>query len=766
MGSGMFLLVSSKFRVGFLTSIFSVFISNTTIAQVESASAFSIPRLDEEPALVDFSGMRPGTSTAQSMARMDGFVQREPVDGVEPSQRTEVYFGYDDKNFYAIFLAFDVDQNQIRATLSSRENIEGDDSVELTIDSFNDQRTAYNFRVTPLGIQRDARWTEGRDMDVSWNAAWHSDGVLTDDGYMVKIAVPLVSIRFPAADIQTWRIQAGRFIPRLSEESYWPAYSLVRGGRLNQAALITGMSDLVPGSNKQFIPYIFSRRADTLQVNAPGGPLMRESSESEVGLDAKFVFHDSWVVDLTLNPDFSQVESDLPQVTVNERFEVQFPEQRPFFIENADFFKPTDASYLFTRRIVDPEAGLRLTGRQDGWGFGALLTNDLAPGLNRAEGDPLRGEKAQVSVLRGFKDFGGQNRVGTLIIDRQLAEGFNRLIGVDGRFYPDDNWIVTASAMNSETEPVLGGDTRSGLQRDLLVERRGRTFTTHLHWVDTEEDFVSQLGFQNRWYSADTEGMHSFHNLSFYPENSILNSWGPRISASYQSDKSGVKLYSSVGPSLNFNYSTTQLSAGFTDTAETLRPRDFLGLPNTRVYNYRTASGRITNDTLSSVSFDLQFVRGTALNVVPKHGLMPEIADTDRVDLSVLWRPTQQLRIDNTYLKASLDSKSGVKIFENEILRSSWNYQFTKEISLRFIAQYENTDAGPATRLRDRENVNFDVLMRYVINPLSAFYIGFNTNQRNFEIVDTTQGREIMLSDRLTKDGEQIFVKFSYLFQR
>lgn len=762
--------MSSFLRSNVLAKLMISFVFSLTYgissAQQVQTPAESAPRLESEPMLDDFAGMQPNTATAQSMARLDQFVQREPVDGIAPSQRTELYLGYDDRNFYAIFLAFDTEPEQIRATLSSRENIEGDDSVELTIDTFNDQRTAYNFRVTPLGIQRDARWTEGRNMDVSWNAAWQSDGVLTDNGYMVKISIPLVSIRFPSADIQTWRVQAGRFIPRISEESYWPAYSLVRGGRLNQAALITGMSDLVPGNNNQFIPYVFSRRADSLHLDAPGGPVMRRNSESELGLDAKFVFRDSWVFDVTLNPDFSQVESDLPQVTVNERFEVLFPEQRPFFIENADFFKPTDASYLFTRRIVDPEAGVRFTGRQDGWGFGALLMNDKAPGLNRAEGDPLNSEKARISVIRGFRDFGGQNRIGTLIIDRQLAEGYNRLVGVDGRFYPDDNWIVTASAMNSETEPVQGGEKRSGLQRDLLVERRGRTFTTHLHWVDTAEDFVSQLGFQNRWYRADTEGMHSFHQLNFYPEDSRLNSWGPRVSAAYQTDKSGVKLYSSVGPSLNFNYSTTLFNINLTDTAETLRPRDFAGLPRTRVYNYRTAGGQITNDTFSSLTFDLQYTQGTALNIVPPLGQLPEVADTNRIDLSVLWRPIQQLRIDNTYLKANLDTKEGAKIFENEILRSSWNYQFTKEISLRFITQYEKTDAGPATRLRDSENLNFDVLLRYVINPLSAFYVGYNTNQRNFEIIDTPDGREMVLSDNLTKDGQQIFVKLSYLFQR
>lgn len=142
-------------------------------------------------------------------------------------------------------------------------------------------------------------------MDLSWDAAWQSDGVLTDNGYMVKIAVPLAIIRFRSADVQTWRVQAGWFIPRLSEEPYWPAYLLVRGGRLNQAALITGMGDITPGSNSQVIPYIFFRRADVLQTNAPGGPAMRQSTEMEIGLDAKFVYQAAWVLELTINPDFS-----------------------------------------------------------------------------------------------------------------------------------------------------------------------------------------------------------------------------------------------------------------------------------------------------------------------------------------------------------------------------------------------------------------------------------------------------------------------------
>ena len=430
-----------------------------------------IPQLGAEPGLSDFAGMAPSTALARQMARIDGFVQREPIDGAPATQRTEVYLGYDQSHLYAVFLAFDTNPALIRANLASRENIGGDDSVELTIDTFNDQRTAYTFRVTPLGMQWDARWTEGfsnrSGFDTTWESVWDSDGEITDKGYMVSISVPLRGLRFPATADQVWRVQAGRQIPRLSEESFWPPYSITRDGRLNQTAMLTGIRNVSPGNNTQIIPYTFARNVDALDRSAAGGPAFVTDTEYDLGVDAKFVFNDAFVLDITLNPDFSQVESDEPQVTVNERFEVQYPERRPFFVENADFFA-TDSILLFTRRIVDPEGGLRFTGRSGQWGVGAMLMNDEAPGLNRAATDPLNGEKATIGVLRVFRDIAGQDRVGFTVTDRELAEGYNRVGSVDGKFRINQNWVTNMEYITTETEPALGN--RAGPRR------------AHHHW--------------------------------------------------------------------------------------------------------------------------------------------------------------------------------------------------------------------------------------------------------------------------------------------
>ena len=217
---------------------------------------------------------------------------------------------------------------------------------------------------------------------------------------------------------------------------------------------------------------------------------------------------------------------------------------------------------------------------------------------------------------------------------------------------------------------------------------------------------------------------------------------------------------------MGFRFETTSLNFNWTDYEEILKPGDFPGLNSVRSYDYDTWQVRLDNNTLETIQLKASYRQGTALNLVPQRGYLPSVADTNRIDLNVLVRPIDQLSIANTYFLTELETQSGTKIFSNEIVRSNWNYQFTKELSLRFIAQYDKTEAGPATRLKDDENLNFDVLLRYVINPWSAFYVGYNSNQSNFDIVDVEGERELIVANDLRRDGDQFFVKFSYLFQR
>lgn len=734
-----------------------------------SGAELDIPFTGEPPALEDFLSMDPPEAVRARMLRVSDFTQRVPNDGSPASHATDVYLAYDDRNLYAVFVAFDADPNAIRANLAPRENVDNDDRVGLLIDTFNDQRTAYGFRATPLGVQWDGRWSEinrGASYDSAYEAVWETDARLTDRGYVVLMTIPFRTMRFAETGEQLWRIQFERLIPRLSEESYWPAYTQRIDGRLNQAATLNGVSNVSPGRNIQLIPFAFVRSFDVLDPNLSGGAGFRDDTEEDFGLDAKLVLRDSFVFDLTLNPDFSQVESDQPQVTLNQRFEVQFPERRPFFLENADYFT-TETPLVFTRRIIDPEAGLKFTGRQGPWGIGTMLMNDEAPGLGRDPADPLAGESADIGVLRLFRDISAQSRIGLLFTERQFGDSYNRVAAVDSRVRLSTNWATEMLFVNTDTR-AADGTLTTGRQTNVRFDRNGRHALVHAHWTQQSDGFDTDLGFLGRNYQPDQRGLHSRVQFQFWPEDGWLDRWGPRVFMSHQDDQTGLRVYSELSPAMEFSWSgDSTLSVGRTEVRERLRPKDFAALTSTRDYAQHHWNASFRTDSLSKFGFAARVDSGTRINLVPAAGAEPELADAFNAELDLLWRPMARLRVDTTYLFTELEDRgTGVKIFDNRILRSRWNYQFTKELSLRVIAQHEETNPTSGfTRLAPDKSQNLDVLMRYVINPWSALYVGFNTNSSNFQLLDTEDGREVVFSDDLARDGRQLFVKFSYLLQ-
>jgi hypothetical protein len=738
------------------------------VPQFVWAQELTIPRISEAPVLADFVGMTPSDAVRGRYAVVTGFTQRVPTDGAASTQRTDVYLGYDSRNLYAVFLAFDTDPASVRANLAPRENIDNDDRVGLLVDTFDDQRTAYGFRSSPLGVQWDARWSEvtrGEGYDTSFEAVWDTEAQRTDGGYVVIMTVPFRAMRFPESGEQRWRVQFERLIPRASEESYWPAYSQKVDGRLNQAATLRGVRDVSPGRNIQIIPFAFARSYDVLDPDLPLGPGFDKDTETDIGLDAKIVIRDSFVLDATINPDFSQVESDEPQVTVNQRFEVQFAERRPFFIENADYFA-TETPLVFTRRIVDPELGVKFTGRQGPWGIGAMLIDDEAPGQRLPSTDPLYGENADIGILRAFRDFGEQSRAGILFTEREFGEAYSKVSAGDTYIKLTDNWFTELLMVNTDTRNASGA-VSTGRQTNWRINRNGRNFIAHYHWTQQSSGFAVPLGILSRNYMPDSEGLHGFMEYRFWPEGSWIDRIGPRVFFANQDDRTGLRVYNEFSPQLQVQWSgNSSLAVGTNVIDERLRPRDFPGLTTTRDYSQRRWFASITSDTFAKLGFNFNYDSGTVINLVPAVGLQPELADRSVVEAGLRWRPMDRLRVDTTYLTTHLEDRlGGGTIFDDTILRSRWNYQFTKEMSLRFIAQLEDTKPTALSRLNRDKNLNFDVLFRYVLNPLSALYVGYNSNQSNLQLVDSPQGTEVVRTEDLARTGEQLFVKFSYLLQ-
>jgi hypothetical protein len=502
-----------------------------------------IPFIDVVPELDDFAEMKPAEHLEGKMALVTGFIQREPNNGGVPAFDTKVYVAYDRQRLYAVFVAFDDEPEKIRANMAPRDDVFNDDSVNIMIDTFNDQQRAYFFLSTPRGVQAEGQFIEGRGFDGSFDAVWDADGRLTDRGYIVRIAVPFVAIRFPRTDEQTWRVIFNRTIPRLSEDNFWPEYSREIEGRLNQTAIVTGIRDISPGRNIQLAPFVFARDF-RLETEDPTGKTVDKDDEQSIGLDAKFVIKDALVLDLTVNPDFSQVEADLPQPTVNQRFEVFFPEQRPFFLENADAFR-TPTNLFFSRRIVDPSAGIKLTGRQGRYGIGVLFADDQAPGKGLEPGDPLRDEHALVGVVRVSRDFSEQSRIGMMFTDRELDTSHNRVAAIDGRIKHNDNWVTEFQLAGSGTR-TLEGEEQDGTSLNAVLNRRGLHLNTHTHYLYTSPGFQTDLGFLGGQQRPDSQDFHQDVGWRFRPTDSKVTEWGPNFFVGRVWDTDGRKLDSAV----------------------------------------------------------------------------------------------------------------------------------------------------------------------------------------------------------------------------
>jgi hypothetical protein len=693
------------------------------------------------------------------------FVQRSPSDGEPASFPTEVYLAYDDKNLYVVFVAFDSEPEKLRARLGRRENLSDDDDwVEVAIDTFNDQRRGYMFGSNPLGVQWDALWSEADGEDPSFDTLWYSRGQVTDQGYVVWMAIPFKSLRFSSDSQQTWGVLLSRWSPRTPEWSAWPQLSSRIQGRLNQAARLEGLENISSGKNIQLIPYGTIRSFRALDSRDPDRPaFVRDRADLDAGLDAKFVLKDSLVVDVTLNPDFAQVESDEPQTTANQRFEVFFPEKRPFFLENANFFE-TPINLVFTRRIADPQFGVRLTGKTGPYALGALLIDDQSPGKAVTKDSPLHDKRALFGIVRVSRDILNQSSIGMAYTDREFEDSYNRIGGLDGRLRLNNHWVARFQGVTSWTRS-LDGETLAGPAYDFFLDRSGRQFTTSFEFNDRSPNFRTLSGFVNR---TDIRRVDYRVSYSFRPEEKLI-SWGPSLRFNRVWDHSGTRLDWFVDPSLGFDFQRqTSFGVFYNSGEERLRPQDFPGLTENIDFSRNIRGVFFNSSAIPQVSVNGDFGWGTGINFVPPAGQVPVLANLTQGEFGLTLRPVTQLRVDNTYTLFRLrDRTIGAAIFNNHIIRSKWNWQFNRELSLRFIVQYDTVLANPEfTVLPTHKSLNADILITYLVNPWTALFVGYNGNAQNIELVPTDTGSAIVRNrNRFINDAKQLFVKFSYLIR-
>lgn len=735
----------------------------------ESLTVFDIPRIGSAPAIESFLNMRPEGELAQSMARVDRFIDIEPSDGAVPEQRTEVYSGYDGRNLYFVWLCFDKEPGKIRARMTRRENIDGEDLVRVYLDTFRDRRRAYTFDSNALGVQRDAIWSEPDDIDFSFDTVWVSKAQMTAGGYVVYMAIPFESLRFSGEDAQKWGIVLQRNIPRYSEVQFWPRVTSKVQGRLSQEANLSGMKEISPGRGMQFVPYVVAGAQRVLDTRNPEPAFDTRRLGGRVGLDSKFVIHDSLVLDATLRPDFSQVESDDPQITTNQRYEVYFPEKRPFFLENSDFFA-TPLQLVFTRRVQDPDYGVRLTGKLGSYSLGAFAANDKGQGRSLADDDENYGKMARALVLRLNRELTEGSSVGVLYTERDFAGGYNRVGGVDARWKMNSNWTTSAQAVTSATRSP-DGRTTGGPAFALVTEGNGRKYSVLHQYKSAAPGFATQLGFVPR---IDDRMWHYDVHYRWRPEGKVLIDWGPHTWFERHWDNTGLGLEGAEGVELVVDL-RKQLSASvwFNNMQVRLRPEDneaLAAIGRTRHYTGLGERGIwVNNSTFRGLSLNMDYRWIDAVNFSPIEGTEPFAGSGSMANVTLGLRPMRKLQVDNTYLLYRLaQPASGENIFNNHTIRTKWNYQFNRQLALRTIVGYNTTIANPAfTSMKNTKALNTDILLSYMVHPGTAFYVGYNTNLQNLDpgLRRDPAGEVLRAGNQFMNDGRQFFVKVSYLFR-
>ena len=738
----------------------------------------NVPLLTEPLRLADFNNMEPPPQLKDKLLHITGFIQSNPKDGAPATESTEVWLAHTKATLYIVFICHDKNPGQIRGHLARRENIQSDDYVTVILDPFHDHRRGIYFAVNPAGVQADAAWAENSGPDFSYDQVWDSEAHVTPGGWIALMAIPFRSLRFPRGAAH-WGVVFDRSLPRNSEMDFWPRIAANVSGLLSQEATLTGIEGVTGSHNVQLNPYVLGQNEHTLNTIDPLNPFFSSRGfEGTAGGEFKAILKDSIVFDATINPDFSDVESDQPQFTVNQRYPVYFPELRPFFLENANYFS-TPIQLVYTRNIVHPEFGVRVTGKLGRTNVGLFAIDDREPGDTVASGDPLYKKRALFAVGRVSRDVGKSSSVGLIYTDEEFGQGWNRIGGADFTWRANDHWTVLGQSVVSSTMGTTDSGTpptyAAGPASYLEVQRSGHSFNLDSSNMDISTNFQSQVGFIS---TSNIRSNQTHITYQWFPKKpKVIQSWGvetnQNVAFDHQSNR--VYHYSTFDPFLLMARNFVLAPIGGSNS-DTLGPQN--GYAFAKNHNFTENYGGLVlrGAPLTQLNFNLLALRGANVNYNPVSGAVPSLMTQQTMRFLFTLQPIKQLTADQTYLLDRDHSiASGALVYESQIFRTKINYQFTRALSARVIAEYDSTLANPLeTSLLRTKQVQTQALITWLPHPGTAVYVGYNNDIQNLDRSlcnrlpsgacdpnNTTPPRSANYLD----DGRQFFIKASYLFR-
>jgi hypothetical protein len=712
------------------------------LLSLDVKAQLNIPKVDTPPVLKDYKN--PSNIPSNAGLLIKDFVQSTPGDGNAPSYMTKAFLSYDHDNFYAIFVAH-ANQQHLIARHSRRENNSGEDFVMLQIDTFKDKQRAFVFYASPLGVQAESNFTEGKEEDFDYDTQWKSEGELTDFGYLVKIAIPFKSLRYANVDRQEWGLSVARYVPEFTEFITWPHISKQKPSVIDQFASVQ-INDRIPSQrNIQFSPYVFSGKDKFLSTKTKDGKKFAafvQQHKTQIGLDTKYVWNNSVTIDLTLNPDFSEVESDEPQVLVDKRFETLFPEKRPIFLENAGFFK-TPLPLFFSRRIIEPDAGIRITGRQDQFTFGALAMND-ASDFNYG--------KANIGVIRGQGDIGNWGNLGFLFSNRKQNNSSHSVMGADIRVTPFDNWIVTGQVATSQSEAAIKNNDHLAYVEAIYGSR---AFTYTGKHTNIGKNFEANLGFIPRIDIKQSEQQAQYTWFADPKDWKLTQA----IKATLTHTSNQQNAFQDQKVHLLYTIKAKQAN---TYTLETNRQSENLADRKIKTTGWLLGWNSRTLPQFNSL---IKFGQRQALNYqyVDHQALS---GDARNAQVKLKWLIGRHWSLNGSYFWNDLRHSENT-IYRDRLARFDVSYQLDNYWGASLTMDYHNRFANQQwSKLKNEKSLNANLQLRYVLSPGSSMYVGYVDRQENLSLYHDDDG---LLQSAASRNldvhiGKRFFIKLSYVF--
>lgn len=730
-------------------------------------------------------------------AAFENFTEYEPSESKKPQVNTRGYITFDSQNLYVAFICQDPNMQNLRASLSDRDKIFDDDWVSISIDPDKDSQKAYQFFVNARGIQGDRLWQSNGNEDDSFDLVWESNAQIFEDSWAVEMKIPFESLRFPNVEEQNWSVHFTRQYPRDDVYKFsWMPISQNNNSLMAQAGDLAFKLPVLKKSKRtlEVLPYAISTQHSFREETANSDSWQHENPNARTGFGVKYGISSNFIADFSYNPDFSQIESDNGQISINNPFALFFAEKRPFFQEGRDVYQIDQTSraggaidqyvnLFYSRSINDPQFAGKLSGKLGKVSVGLTSAYDRnTPFIIPFEEETsvlATQKKSHNNIARARYEFGNQSSVGMTLTDRRYeGSGSNSVAALDANYRLSDRYNLSAIAAFTHTNEIedeeLSDNIGAGKFKvgsdSLTTAFDGESFNGRLlrakinresrHWVSTlaYQDYSPGFRADNGFFQVNSFRSAEFVNAYFFrfEKNPVFNHIKPRVAMWRKYNYDGVVKDTGLRTSLEMNLKkqTYVNMSAFIFNRENLFGRQF--------GDARLIWMFVRNRALKSLWGTFFINIGDQINRLGEIGNPHnpyKIVPSLRYSFSATLKPLAKLSNEMNFSSLNLWLKyGGEKIVGQKILRNTFSYQFSKRMFLRLITEYnivEYFDDGAGQMVKSK-NFALDPLFSYKLNPFSVFFIGGHFGARN----NLTLDRQV-----LKFDDQSLFVKFQYLFR-